>query len=542
MAMRADAVLIVHPHDLPFGDELRREMHMIDRSLAVVLSDPAADHRGDGDDFFVLAVTPRLIRDPEYPELRRVLEPARRGGRLVVVTNGFEDATPALEDYAVERLGGLRSARPYDGLERVVGRIADHKARARRPTPPDFDMHAALLGRVADLPLSRRTLSLLRSDNVMLVGDLVSRTEAELLRFPNFGPKALREVQAALEPLGLRVGMGVEGWPPENIGRTLDWRETARRAAGLVQDRVGATFAPADDRLALVSAGEEGDVAAAMRPMTGQLQGAILEKARGFAELSVRLGNQPGWTGIDRTASALVGLLNRPPEQVPDVLGLLYSSALELGSYAELDQQLATGAASYAAPLDPETRRPLTDLVRNLAPWLRTFPSIRELDEQTSSFLVRAASLRPAMDVLATAADVDLVTADDVAVLRRLEAAAERGAFQGGKAGGRVHHTVRNLVVAGTTVVGSFLLSSVSSDFSTTSPLVHKITRFLHQSEIAIERLVEDASPDLRHAVVDLVKGMAHGPALPGRAPDPDPPDVARSRGGRARTSALGGR
>src|SRR3546814_15948828 len=50
-----------------------------------------------------------------------------------------------------------------------------------------------------------------------LIGDLVQKTEAEMLRTPNFGRKSLNEIKEALAGMGLRLGMDIPGWPPENI-------------------------------------------------------------------------------------------------------------------------------------------------------------------------------------------------------------------------------------------------------------------------------------------------------------------------------------
>jgi hypothetical protein len=49
------------------------------------------------------------------------------------------------------------------------------------------------------------------------IGDLVQKTEAEMLRTPNFGRKSLNEIKEVLASMGLRLGMDIPGWPPENI-------------------------------------------------------------------------------------------------------------------------------------------------------------------------------------------------------------------------------------------------------------------------------------------------------------------------------------
>ncbi len=57
----------------------------------------------------------------------------------------------------------------------------------------------------------------LKNDNIIYIGDLVQKTEAEMLRTPNFGRKTLNEIKEVLASMGLRLGMDIPGWPPENI-------------------------------------------------------------------------------------------------------------------------------------------------------------------------------------------------------------------------------------------------------------------------------------------------------------------------------------
>ena len=76
---------------------------------------------------------------------------------------------------------------------------------------------AALLRKVDELELSVRSANCLKNDNIVYIGDLVQRTESDMLRTPNFGRKSLNEIKEVLDSMGLHLGMSVEGWPPENI-------------------------------------------------------------------------------------------------------------------------------------------------------------------------------------------------------------------------------------------------------------------------------------------------------------------------------------
>jgi DNA-directed RNA polymerase subunit alpha len=74
-----------------------------------------------------------------------------------------------------------------------------------------------LLKKVDELELSVRSANCLKNDNIIYIGDLVGKSEAEMLRTPNFGRKSLNEIKEVLSSMGLRLGMDIPGWPPENI-------------------------------------------------------------------------------------------------------------------------------------------------------------------------------------------------------------------------------------------------------------------------------------------------------------------------------------
>lgn len=74
-----------------------------------------------------------------------------------------------------------------------------------------------LLRKVEELELSVRSANCLKNDNIVYIGDLVQKSENEMLRTPNFGRKSLNEIKEVLTGMGLSLGMAVVGWPPENI-------------------------------------------------------------------------------------------------------------------------------------------------------------------------------------------------------------------------------------------------------------------------------------------------------------------------------------
>jgi DNA-directed RNA polymerase subunit alpha len=82
---------------------------------------------------------------------------------------------------------------------------------------PQLPFNPALLKKVDELELSVRSANCLKNDNIVYIGDLIQKSEAEMLRTPNFGRKSLNEIKEVLAGMGLHLGMDVPGWPPENI-------------------------------------------------------------------------------------------------------------------------------------------------------------------------------------------------------------------------------------------------------------------------------------------------------------------------------------
>src|SRR3982751_4124455 len=85
------------------------------------------------------------------------------------------------------------------------------------PEANSNQLNRFLLKKVDELELSVRSANCLKNDNIIYIGDLVQKTEAEMLRTPNFGRKSLNEIKEVLSSMGLRLGMDIPGWPPENI-------------------------------------------------------------------------------------------------------------------------------------------------------------------------------------------------------------------------------------------------------------------------------------------------------------------------------------
>lgn len=383
------------------------------------------------------------------------------------------------------------------------------------------EINPKLFIRLDDIEFSVRTALCLKNENLQYIGDVLQYHPARLLRLPNFGRKSLNELRTELASLGLYLGTPTSKWPPTDVAQQAERVALARRLARMRPARLGIKFQAKSDFFVIDPHGEESDEAAAAKPLIQQLHRELERKIATLAPLSPRLNNQIGWRGVDELFSRISEQLGRETSKIPEVLGLLYSSALELGSFLEMDERLQVHTDSFAPPLDPEFRRPMEDLLRTLAPWLRNFPTIREIDDEAGQFLNRAARIAPAEAVIRVADDTRLIQAQDAHLMSAMLEANERGGIQGAKAGHRGVLSASNLVVAAAGLMGSFMIGAVESDFATKSYLAAKAGTFLASAESAIIELVTDFPIDLRLAIEGLLKQEDRSPFVRPAGVDP---------------------
>ncbi len=190
------------------GRRVPRRIHHLDRQgLCAGRSQP---RRGRAD-------RPYSGRQPLFAgqegQLSRREHPRRSGARL-------------RQADAYDRDQSARS-RPEDALAYAARILQDQlnvfvnfeepRREEAQPSIPQLAFNPALLKKVDELELSVRSANCLKNDNIVYIGDLIQKSEAEMLRTPNFGRKSLNEIKEVLAQMGLHLGMEVPGWPPENI-------------------------------------------------------------------------------------------------------------------------------------------------------------------------------------------------------------------------------------------------------------------------------------------------------------------------------------
>jgi DNA-directed RNA polymerase subunit alpha len=109
------------------------------------------------------------------------------------------------------------SARILQDQLQVFVNFDEPEEAAQKDETEELPFNKNLLKKVDELELSVRSANCLKNDAIEYIGDLVQKSEGDMLRTPNFGRKSLNEIKEVLTIMGLHLGMQVEGWPPENI-------------------------------------------------------------------------------------------------------------------------------------------------------------------------------------------------------------------------------------------------------------------------------------------------------------------------------------
>lgn len=173
---------------------------------------PATARRRPDEDTRVIG---RLMLDASFSPVRRVayeVEAARVEQRtdldklvLDIETNGTIDAEEAVRtaaDILTDQLS-------------VFGDFTHRDRGAQKPQAPGVD--PMLLRPIDDLELTVRSANCLKAESIYYIGDLIQKTEVELLKTPNLGKKSLTEIKEVLAQRGLSLGMKLENWPPPGM-------------------------------------------------------------------------------------------------------------------------------------------------------------------------------------------------------------------------------------------------------------------------------------------------------------------------------------
>jgi len=158
----------------------------------------------------------RLKLDASFSPIRRVayeVQSARVEQRIdldklvvEIETNGTIDPETAIRNAAAILQTQLSVFVDLSGTE-----------RAEVSQPAESEVDPILLRSIDDLELTVRSANCLKAESIYYIGDLIQRTEVELLKTPNLGKKSLTEIKEVLAARGLSLGMRLENWPPPSL-------------------------------------------------------------------------------------------------------------------------------------------------------------------------------------------------------------------------------------------------------------------------------------------------------------------------------------
>lgn len=205
-------VEIVNPDHLIANLTKAGELNMTLKVARGVGYEPASARRSEEDEERPIG---RLQIDASYSPIHRVayvVESARVEQRtdldkliIDLETNGTIDAEAAIRAAATILQDQLSAFVDLSGKQ-------EEEAKAAEP-----EVDPILLRPVDDLELTVRSANCLKAEQIYYIGDLIQRTEVELLKTPNLGKKSLTEIKDVLASRGLSLGMRLENWPPAGL-------------------------------------------------------------------------------------------------------------------------------------------------------------------------------------------------------------------------------------------------------------------------------------------------------------------------------------
>jgi formylglycine-generating enzyme required for sulfatase activity len=274
------------------------------------------------------------------------------------------------------------------------------------------------------------------------------------------------------------------------------------------QDPAGPILIQRNDQFDLDPSGSEADLDATADPVVRQLYPPNHDKAAELAALVARRANAlgPEWDGLTPAATSLAEMLDQPLDRLPAQIATLWERSVRVASLLLQDKRLLEKPEADKAPLEADIHTKLDDLVGSLAPWVRSFPTARMLDDQRGEFLRTKALFEPARRVIEQAAADAVVTPTVEATIRGNIATAERGDAQAEKAGFYAIRGVRNALVSAAGYAAGFLAGATASGYASHSPLIDNVGRWLTGVEHGITTLMQDFPADMRLAIEHLTE------------------------------------
>jgi Leucine-rich repeat (LRR) protein len=308
-----------------------------------------------------------------------------------------------------------------------------------------------------------------------------------------------------------------------------DWRS---RALQLRQSPLGVRFEPAEDFFEISASGQPSDEEAGDHRITRQLHEQVKIKSSELVARAARLANTVEWQSLSHVSARFDELIQTNIENVSEHVGLVWAQLVSLGSFLEQDDDARQSPSAFSSQLDADIRRPLLDLLQTAGPWVRRFPSARELDEDHANFQTPRHAVEPALQILTTADDEAVIEGEDAQILEDALLAGGKSGVQSLKARSWGVLSVRNLIVGamGVAAVGvaSGASKQVGIEVARRSILAQKSIQLILSSEDALVQFLSSLPADIRSTVRALLDDLKNRNSQP-EFPLPFPPREART-------------
>ena len=247
------------------------------------------------------------------------------------------------------------------------------------------------------------------------------------------------------------------------------------------------------------------------------------ERLKAFAERAKDIDDIYGWQGFGKSFEILYGLVNCDTNALPEQIAQLYDASIAFASFAHFDRDLQLAPSGNYAALNANDRRLFLEIVRTVAPWIRRFPTARNLDDETGQFLFKINDTAAHSAIITAASSASLITQSDRDLILQLLAAIKRQGFPAEKAVKRGAFLTAGLF----TVVGAVFGMTMDR-----MEPVQELAEFLASKGEQIFEVLGNEPADIqaamRHMVDEARKQVGDAPTLP--APPRETPKLSTKR------------
>jgi hypothetical protein len=270
----------------------------------------------------------------------------------------------------------------------------------------------------------------------------------------------------------------------------------------LSQEQHGAQFELSDDGVfKFASLGNQTDREVAVERTTRLLQLEVQRKARALGDRTIRLSNQPGWSGLVAATNLFSETIDCSGDELADAIATVWSLSVSLGGYLEQDEHARASPEGMVEPLEVDVLRSLRDLVTTAAPWVRRFPTARLLDNEARDFSDPHEALVSATSFLLRVKQAALIRADQGKVVEVALDSGKGDTVVATKARGWGVRSMRNAALAALAIVGiaaSGYTDEIGNEIAKHSEVAHRIEQLVIDSEKELLDLLSHLPADIR--------------------------------------------